>query len=78
MLIGMSILLQLEKRSPSSPPEVTPRPPVRQKSITLPPGWKKCQDAESGRPYYFNADTQESMWKPPRISKSEEGTLNEV
>ena len=35
---------------------------------TLPPGWKKVLDSSTGRPYYFNEVTQESVWKPPRLS----------
>ena len=38
------------------------------RSSTLPAGWQKLTDDRSGRQYYYNADTNESVWKPPRAS----------
>ena len=38
----------------------------RPKSQSLPRGWALAKDEETGRPYYFNAKTNETSWKPPR------------
>jgi len=32
-------------------------------------GWVIATDEESGRPYYYNAKTKETSWKPPRVSR---------
>ena len=39
--------------------------------MSLPPGWVVTTDEKSGRPYYFNAKTQEASWKPPRHFRSQ-------
>lgn len=41
----------------------------RPKSQSLPAGWVIAKDEESGRPYYYNAKTNETSWKPPRVSR---------
>ena len=33
----------------------------------LPPGWTASTDPQTGKPYYYNAATQESSWRPPLI-----------
>lgn len=41
----------------------------RPKSQSLPVGWVVTKDEETGRPYYYNAKTSETSWKPPRVSR---------
>ncbi|XP_020903374.1 rho GTPase-activating protein 12 [Exaiptasia diaphana] len=41
----------------------------RPKSQSLPGGWVTAKDEESGRPYYYNSKTNETSWKPPRVSR---------
>ena len=38
------------------------------RASTLPAGWQKLTDDLSGRQYYYNADTNESVWKSPKKS----------
>ena len=42
--------------------------PIGRRSSTLPAGWHKMTDDTSGRLYYYNENTKESVWKPPRTS----------
>ncbi|XP_073236348.1 rho GTPase-activating protein 15-like isoform X2 [Porites lutea] len=44
--------------------------PERPKSLSLPPGWVVVTDEASGRPCYMNSKTNETSWKPPRISRA--------
>lgn len=41
---------------------------LNKRSSTLPSGWQKLTDDLSGRQYYYNEETKESVWKPPRSS----------
>jgi len=41
---------------------------------SLPAGWQRLTDEKSGRPYYYNAQTDESMWNSPRASITNDET----
>ena len=36
------------------------------RTSTLPAGWQKLTDELSGRQYYYNQSTKESVWQSPR------------
>ncbi|KAL0924202.1 hypothetical protein M5K25_005013 [Dendrobium thyrsiflorum] len=41
------------------------RPADSNTVLTLPPGWAKAKDPESGTPYFYNEKTGESQWEHP-------------
>ncbi|CAE8728634.1 unnamed protein product, partial [Polarella glacialis] len=42
--------------------QLQPPPPTQQQSQQLPPGWRI--EFHEGKPYYFDAETEESSWQP--------------
>eukprot|EP00794_Sanderia_malayensis_P003065 gene3065-3529_t len=52
--------------------------PVCRRSSTLPAGWQKLTDDSSGRQFYYNEVTKESVWKPPRMSVFMDGNQPSV
>lgn len=45
--------------------------PPTDEAISLPRGWEKLLDPDSGEPYYYNEATGETSWDPPMPSTSE-------
>ncbi len=45
-----------------------PQPQIR---VKLPPRWRWAKDAE-GRMYYYNTETKEAQWEPPKCDGDEE------
>ena len=43
----------------------------------LPPGWIEATDPLSGRPYYFNEETNEASWDPPASAPKENSNEEE-
>merc|ERR1739848_683834 len=56
----------IDEKSSSFPDETN-----RTQRHTLPIGWRKFRDG-TGRSFYYNEETAESRWKPPRISVSDD------
>ena len=46
-------------------PSTPSMPPPSQTPAVLPPGWHACTDPKTGRPYWFDTNTQTSHWTPP-------------
>ena len=62
-------------KQPVYPVALTPTPssqaPTASRSYTLPAGWRKYRD-KNGRSFYYNEESEESRWKPPRTSVSDD------
>jgi len=57
-------------RAPSAPMNLGKAPPPAYKSNTLPPGWEKCADPNTGRTYYVNHNDQSTHWELPQQPRS--------
>ena len=57
-------------------------PPVPEEGASpaklLGDNWEAHVDKDSGRKYYFNKETRETSWKPPRISKGNNSGSDKV
>eukprot|EP00316_Scyphosphaera_apsteinii_P017215 CAMPEP_0119341736 /NCGR_PEP_ID=MMETSP1333-20130426/103124_1 /TAXON_ID=418940 /ORGANISM="Scyphosphaera apsteinii, Strain RCC1455" /LENGTH=189 /DNA_ID=CAMNT_0007353787 /DNA_START=44 /DNA_END=609 /DNA_ORIENTATION=- len=49
----------------SSRRDEPPPPPTRPLSLALPQNWAEFTDESTGRQFYHNASTGETMWEPP-------------
>lgn len=49
--------------------------PFTRFSEGLPPGWERAFDPKSGRPFYINHNTQETMWELPHNINVSRGSL---
>jgi len=71
LLAATSLTVGLRLHGGNSPAPLTSRLCVARSGcilarLNLPPGWKEVTDADSGKPYYYNAATGVTQWQVPK------------